>query len=100
MAIDVDHSGTIQKEEIQFLFDTQNFKITEQQLQAIFDSLYIHENDSITFLEFEAGVLGREFFSDEERLKTMFKYFDLDGNGHIESEEISDCFKRFGRNLR
>ena len=51
-------------------------------------------------MEFEAAALGREFFSDHDKLVTMFKYFDIDGNGYIDAGEITDCFKRFGRLLK
>lgn len=100
MAIDTDFSGSIQKSELQTLFQSHGFELTDTQYDEIFECLFIKEAQYITFIEFEAAILGKEFFHDEERLRTIFTYLDLDRNGSIESEEISDCFKRFGRNLR
>ena len=100
MAVDDDHSGTIQKSELKKLFESQDVLITQQQLESCFDQLRIYGSGSINFVEFESGALGQEFFLDKKRLQTLFKYFDIDGNGVIDHGEITECFKRFGRNLK
>lgn len=97
MAIDVDFSGTIQKEEIYELFIEKGMEQTEERIEDIVDTLYLKEKGIITFLEFEAGLLNPKFFVEQHRLETFFNYLDLDGNGFIEFGEILDCFKRFGR---
>lgn len=74
-------------------------QLSPAEIEKIFDSIYINGKHYITFLEFRAGLLGNKFFADEQRLKIMFDYFDLDHNGKIDKEEISNCFKRFGRSL-
>ena len=53
----------------------------------------------ITFTELMAMGLGKEFFCDLHRLETIFRYFDLDGNGGVSAENIDRCFQRFGRNI-
>lgn len=75
-------------------------ELSPSEIERIFDSIYINGKHYITYLEFRAGLLGNSFFACEGRLRRMFNYFDLDHNGFIDREEISNCFKRFGRSLQ
>ena len=98
-ALDTDYSGTLQKNEIMKLYIDRGVEITEEEVEDIIDSLYIKEQGIISFLEFKAANLDRDFYAEEGRLKVFFGFLDLDGSGEIEAKEISDVFKRFGRNL-
>jgi Ca2+-binding EF-hand superfamily protein len=100
LAIDKDLEGTINKKELGDVFRAFGMDLSPLELNNIFDSIYINGKHYINYLELRAGLLGRNFFEKEERLRRMFNYFDLDRNGSIDHDEISNCFKRFGRNLQ
>ena len=98
-ALDKDFSGTLQKNEIMKLFERQGVDISEEEVEDIIDSLFIKEQGIVSFLEWIAANLDRDFYAQDERLRLFFGFMDLDKSGEIEAKEISDVFKRFGRNL-
>ena len=100
LSVDEDHAGTINKKELKSLFSDFQMELSPKELESVFDCIYINGKHYITYLEFRAGLLGNKFFASEERLESMFTYFDLDHNGLIDKDEINNCFKRFGRNLQ
>lgn len=51
-------------------------------------------------MEFEAALLGLDFFRNQELLKIVFSYFDTIGDGSIDHSDLINCFRRFGRNTR
>lgn len=99
MFINTDFTGQIKKQEVVALFKRFNLTYSEDYIEEIIDTLYIKEKGVITFLEFEAALIDKSFYTDEKRVKTFFNYFDLDKNGYIEKQEIVNCFNRFGRNM-
>lgn len=99
MSINSDFSGQIKKKEIMVLFKRFNLTYSEDYIEEIIDTLYIKEKGVITFLEFEAALIGKPFYTDESRVQTFFNYFDIDKNGYIEKQEIVNCFRRFGRDM-
>ena len=99
LSIDRDFSGTIQEEEIVALFEAVGEEISAEEAKRIADSVYFRDRDNITFLEFEAGVLDKSFFTDEERLNLLFNYMDTDHSGYIDPHDIYRIYKRFGKEL-
>jgi len=99
MSIDDDFSGTIQKPEILLLCKLVGVDIEEDEVETIIDSIYFMEKQVITFLEFEAGLLDKEFFQDKRRLKTLFNFLDTDRSGFIDPDDIYKCYLRFGSKL-
>lgn len=99
MAIDSDLSGTLSYKEIDYLYSNFGEKLEKEEVEKIIDSLYITTKAEITFLEFQAGLLEKHFYTDEKRVKLLFDYLDWDGSKFIDTEDIKNCFKRFGRNL-
>ena len=99
MSLNEDFSGTLKKSDLDKLFNSYQIYLTEQEIEHIIDSLYIKDKGQITFLEFEAGMLDSQFFTNDARVRTFFKYFDLDGDGFISHDEIVSCFRRFGREM-
>jgi len=99
LSIDLDCSGTIEKEEIIALAKSFSIELSPELTEEIIDSIYFKEKGVITFTEFEAGVLSKSFFVDKERLKVLFDYIDADQSGDLGPIDIGRCFKRFGNNL-
>lgn len=99
LSLDDDFSGTLEKGEILKLFKMGGQEITVKEVENIIDSIYFKEKGLLTFTEFEAAVLDREFYVDKKRLRTLYNYLDTDESGSIEAEDIHKCYRRFGLNL-
>lgn len=100
MYINTDCTGQIKRCEVSRLFTRFGLSCGQDVIEEIIDTLYIREKGVITFLEFEAALIDKSFYTDEKRVQTFFNYFDLDKNGYIDKQEIVDCFKRFGRDMQ
>ena len=97
--IDQDYSGTVSKEEISAVYDKFGIKLKEGEIEDIIDSLYFKEKALITYLEFIAATLNKDFYCNKHRIRELFNYIDVDLSGEIDYKDIQDCFKRFGRLL-
>lgn len=71
-----------------------------EEAKELAECLLIKNVEEITFLDFAAGLLGPEFFGDEDRLKVVFRFMDTDESGYIDPSDILKLFKRFGRSLK
>ena len=81
------------------LFEAIGEEVSQEEAKKIVDSVYFRDRENITFLEFEAGVLDKSFFTDEERLNLLFNYMDSDHSGFIDPHDIYRIYKRFGKEL-
>jgi calcium-dependent protein kinase len=99
MYIDKDLSGTLSAEEIEEIYSSMGMPITREEVEEIIDSLYFREKSVVTYLEFIAATLDREFYKNKQRIRELFNYMDVDMSGEIDYKDIQDCFKRFGRLL-
>lgn len=99
-AIDDDFSGTISEKELGKLFKVKGLEVSSSELKDIVQSLYIVDSQYITFLEFEAALLGLDYFRNHQLLKIVFSYFDTVGDGSIDHSDLINCFRRFGRSPR
>ena len=97
--MDQDYSGTVSKEEISAVYDKFGIKLREGEIEDIIDSLYFKEKALITYLEFIAATLNKDFYCNKHRIRELFNYIDVDLSGEIDYKDIQDCFKRFGRLL-
>lgn len=99
MYIDKDLSGTLSADEIGDIYSSMGMPITREEVEEIIDSLYFREKSVVTYLEFIAATLDREFYRNKQRIRELFNYMDVDMSGEIDYKDIQDCFKRFGRLL-
>lgn len=97
--IDSDLSGTISAAEIEAVYRKFDIKLREGEIEEIIDSLYFKEPAVVTYLEFIAATLDKEFYRNKQRIRELFNYIDVDLSGEIDYQDIQDCFKRFGRLL-
>lgn len=97
--IDKDLSGTISASEIEAVYKKFDIKLRDGEIEEIIDSLYFKEPAVVTYLEFIAATLDKEFYRNKQRIRELFNYIDVDLSGEIDYQDIQDCFKRFGRLL-
>ena len=97
--IDKDLSGTISASEIEEIYKKFEIKLREGEIEEIIDSLYFKEPAVVTYLEFIAATLDKQFYENKQRIRELFNYIDVDLSGEIDYQDIQDCFKRFGRLL-
>lgn len=99
MYIDKDLSGTLSADEIGDIYSSMGMPLSREEVEEIIDSLYFREKSVVTYLEFIAATLDREFYRNKQRIRELFNYMDVDMSGEIDYKDIQDCFKRFGRLL-
>ena len=97
--MDKDFSGAISAAEIEEIYKKFNIKLQDGEIEQIIDSLYFKEKAVVTYLEFIAATLDKEFYRNKQRIRELFNYIDVDLSGEIDYQDIQDCFKRFGRLL-
>lgn len=110
---DKSNLGIVKKEDLKKIFEKfenfEDFKKIKEKFEKknlkenlenhLIKNLYIYEKSEITFSEFIAGMLPKEFYLNEVRLKIIFNYLDSDQNGFLTSNDLKNCFRRFGRDL-
>ena len=93
------NNGTINQEELKMFFDQLGVPTSEKEISGIISSMHLHEKGLITYSEFIAATVDREFYEDEENLEQAFRRFDVDNSGKITKENVKNCFARFGFKL-
>ena len=97
--IDTDFSGTLCTKEIEAIYSKFGIALREGEIEDIIDSMYFKEKAVVTYLQFIAACLNKEFYQNKKRVRELFDYIDVDLSGEIEYKDIKDCFIRFGRLL-
>jgi calcium-dependent protein kinase len=97
--MDQDFSGSVSAREIEAIYEKFNIKLRDGEIEEIIDSLYFKEKALVTYLEFIAATLDKEFYRNKQRIRELFNYMDVDLSGEIDYKDIQECFKRFGRLL-
>jgi calcium-dependent protein kinase len=97
-AIDMDHTGHINKDELGKAFELAQVKISEEELQKIVESAD-EKDGKLNYTEFLVATLNQKKFVDKEKLVAAFKYFDMDDSGFIDSGDLKDALLRSGKKI-
>jgi plasmid stability protein len=73
-------------------------EMSDEEVREILTDLQLREDGVISFTEFLAATLNREFFFDEKRITQVFRVIDVDHSGKMTFESLNECFKRRGMN--
>lgn len=73
--------------------------LTDDEIREILDDLQLRDEGVVSYTEFIAATIGREFFFDENRIAQTFRIFDVAHTGKVTFDNINECFKRRGMNL-
>jgi calcium-dependent protein kinase len=93
-AIDEDNSGEIEYSDIPKIFQELGIKASEEELKKIFDSLDFHHDGKVNYTEFIAATLSSIKFAKGEKLRSAFRYFDVNNTGFITAESVIESLKR------
>lgn len=66
-------------------------------VERLFDVLDSHRSGYLTFLDFVRGVEALTRSSRSDRLRLCFRFFDLDGNGRVDRDELRRAVIMFDR---
>ena len=95
--IDKDNSGEIEYSEIPAIFEKMGIKPKEGEIETVWSSLDFHQDGKINYTEFLAATLNSVDFAKEERLWSVFQYFDPEDTGYITADSVIEALR--GRNL-
>jgi len=66
-------------------------KHTDEEVDAIMNSMDTDKNGAINFNEFISATLNQNISRDYERIVKAFKFFDMDNDGLIDENELKDA---------
>ena len=96
-SFDTDGNGQLDKSELKSKFDKFGTKqITQQELDAVFQGADVEQKGYIGFSEFVVASMNQNQLINNKNLMALFKKFDKDGNGIIETAEIGEVLKEYG----
>jgi calcium-dependent protein kinase len=98
-AIDVDHRGQINIDELDKAFKLAGVKASPQELKNIIESSENHRAGVIDYTEFLVASMNQKKIVDKEKLISAFNYFDIDGSGYICSSDLKNVLLRSGKKV-
>jgi calcium-dependent protein kinase len=93
-SINLDQTGYINKKELYEVFLSFKIDITQADLENIVDKCLT--KDKINYTTFLMMSLDPKLYLGKEILEKVFEYFDVDSNGWVDAEDISNVMTRFG----
>ncbi|XP_028312680.1 calmodulin-like protein 1 [Gouania willdenowi] len=89
-AYDVDHSGSIEKQEFSII--CKELRVSPQEAEKIFNRLDVDRDGTVTLEEFIKGFRGQNSEEiedqDQDQLRALFHAYDMDHSGTIERNEF------------
>ncbi|CAN0879704.1 Calcium-dependent protein kinase 13 [Linum grandiflorum] len=93
--MDSDNDGIISIEELKAGLRKQS-KLAESEVQMLIEAVDTNGKGTLDYSEFIAVSLHLQRMANDEHLRKAFSYFDKDGNGYIEPEELRDALMEDG----
>jgi calcium-dependent protein kinase len=91
LAMDTDRQGTISLKELKTIM-VQKFKIAENDVVSIFNSLDANHDQEIHYSEFLAAMLSSRIELNDKLLGDAFRNFDKDLTGYITPANLKESF--------
>lgn len=98
-AIDLNHSGHINANELEKAFDHVGTKVSGQELNTIINEAGEKTIGKIEYNEFLIACMDQKKNMRKEKLEAAFKYFDIDNSGYIDSTDIKNALLRSGQKI-
>jgi len=98
---DKDGDGNITEKELAYALEESRF-CSRNSLEIAHEIVLKTDRNNdrmIQFDEFKRSMLRNELTQDESRMNVIFYALDLDNNGHISIDELTQCLPEFDREL-
>lgn len=91
---DADGSGYITVQELSTLLQSKGYKVDEDQVQAMFNSIDVEGDQKISYDEYLAG-MGQRPSTDHKaaHMRRVFREFDKSGDGRIDHAELTSVMR-------
>ncbi|KAF3658885.1 Calcium-dependent protein kinase 7 [Capsicum annuum] len=94
--IDTDNDGVVSVEELKAGLQKLNSQLAESEVQMLIEAIDTNGKGTLDYGEFIAVSLHLQRMANDEHLHKAFSYFDKDGNGYIEPDELRDALMEDG----
>lgn len=98
-AMDIDHTGALNKDELIEGFRKAGINITKDEVGDIINKIEDCEQGKINYSEFCIAAIDFKANIDKEKLIGAFFYFDTDRTGQISISNIEDALLRSGKRV-
>ncbi|KAJ7949987.1 putative Calcium-dependent protein kinase [Quillaja saponaria] len=94
--MDSDNDGIVSIEELKAGFQNFGSQLAESEVQALIEAVDTNGKGTLDYGEFVAVSLHLKRMANDDHIHKAFSYFDKDGNGYIEPEELRDALMEDG----
>ncbi|KAL1359895.1 hypothetical protein HN51_005234 [Arachis hypogaea] len=94
--MDSDNDGIVSIEELKAGFQNSGSQLAESEVQMFIEAVDNNGKGTLDYGEFVAVSLHLKRMANDEHLRKAFSYFDKDGNGYIEPEELRNALMEDG----
>ncbi|XAR68809.1 Non-specific serine/threonine protein kinase [Bertholletia excelsa] len=94
--IDTDNDGIVSVDELKGGLQKFGSQLAESEVQMLIEAVDTSGKGTLDCGEFVAVSLHLQRMANDEHLREAFSYFDKDGNGYIEPEELRDALMEDG----
>ncbi|KAM7463955.1 hypothetical protein LguiA_032076 [Lonicera macranthoides] len=94
--IDTDNDGIVSIEELKIGLQKFSTQLAESEVQLLIEAVDTNGKGSLDYGEFVAISLHLKRMANDEHLHKAFSYFDKDGNGYIEPDELRNALMEDG----
>ncbi|KEH23182.1 putative protein kinase CAMK-CDPK family [Medicago truncatula] len=94
--MDTDNDGIVSIEELKVGFRNHQSQLAESEVQMFIEAVDNNGKGTLDYGEFVAISLHLKRMANDEHLHKAFSYFDKDGNGYIEPEELRNALMEDG----
>lgn len=94
--MDTDNDGIVSIEELKAGLRNFNSQLAESEVQMLIEAVDTNGKGTLDYGEFVAVSLHLQRMTNDEHLHKAFSYFDKDGNGYIEPDELRDALMEDG----
>ncbi|KAG7017220.1 Calcium-dependent protein kinase 13 [Cucurbita argyrosperma subsp. argyrosperma] len=94
--IDTDNDGIVNIEELKAGVHNLSSQLGEHEIEMLIEAVDTNGKGTLDYGEFVAVSLHLQRMANDEHLRKAFSYFDKDGNGYIEPDELRDALVEDG----
>ncbi|KAK1667453.1 hypothetical protein QYE76_055612 [Lolium multiflorum] len=95
-AMDTDNDGVVSCEELKSGIAKFGSHLAESEVQMLIEAVDTNGKGALDYPEFLAVSLHLQRMANDEHLRRAFLFFDKDGNGYIEPDELREALKDDG----